>query len=143
MRITIIRRGHFSAAHRLHVQSWSEEKNQQVFGKCANTHFHGHNYEFEVKVTGDVDPETGMLINFNDLKEIIREHIEDYFDHRNLNVEIEEFEHIPTTTENLCFIIHHRFSCRISSLNKNLHNLVYPTDSQMLIVVLSNIFFYY
>ncbi|HLT93318.1 MAG TPA: 6-carboxytetrahydropterin synthase [Membranihabitans sp.] len=110
MRIAIIRKGHFNAAHRLHVRSWSEEKNLEVFGKCANSHYHGHNYEFEVKVIGEVDPLTGMLINLKDLKEIIREHIEDYFDHRNLNVEIPEFEHMPPTTENLCYVIHQRLT---------------------------------
>src|SRR5690606_3807458 len=100
MRIAIIRKGHFNAAHRLHVRSWSEEKNLEVFGKCANSHFHGQNYEFEVEVTVEIDAVTGMLINLKDLNDIIPEHIQDYFDHRNLNVEIEVFEHDPPTTEN-------------------------------------------
>jgi 6-pyruvoyltetrahydropterin/6-carboxytetrahydropterin synthase len=87
------------------VPSWSEERNLEVFGKCANPHFHGHNYDLEVKVTGDVDPETGILINLKDLKEIIREHIEDKLDHRNLNVEIPEFQELIPTVENICFVI--------------------------------------
>lgn len=105
MRIAIIRKGHFNAAHKLHIATWSEERNFEVFGKCANPHYHGHNYEMEVKVTGDVDPETGILINLKELKRIIRQHVEDKFDHRNLNEEFEEFKtHVPTA-ENLCYVI--------------------------------------
>ena len=105
MRISVFRKAHFNAAHRLHVPSWSDEKNLEVFGKCANPHFHGHNYDLEVKVTGDVDPETGILINLKDLKEIIRVEIEDKLDHRNLNEEIPEFKELVPTVENICFVI--------------------------------------
>ena len=105
MRIAIIRKGHFNAAHKLHIASWSEERNFEVFGKCANPHYHGHNYEMEVKVTGDVDPETGILINLKELKRIIRQHVEDKFDHRNLNEEFEEFKTDVPTAENLCYVI--------------------------------------
>ena len=105
MRIAVFRKGHFNAAHRLFVPTWSEEKNLEVFGKCANPHYHGHNYDLEVKVAGEVDPETGMLINLKDLKQIIKIHVEDKFDHRNLNEEIEEFRGSVPTAENLCYLI--------------------------------------
>lgn len=105
MRIAVFRKAHFNAAHRLHVPTWSEEKNFEVFGKCANPHFHGHNYDLEVKVTGEVDPETGILINLKDLKELIRIEIEDKLDHRNLNEEIPEFQELIPTVENICFVI--------------------------------------
>jgi len=105
MRISIFRKGHFNAAHRLYVPAWSDEKNFEVFGKCANPHYHGHNYEIEVKVTGEVDPETGILINLKDLKEILRSEVEDKLDHRNLNVEIPEFRNLVPTVEHICFVI--------------------------------------
>jgi 6-pyruvoyltetrahydropterin/6-carboxytetrahydropterin synthase len=105
MRISIIRKGHFNAAHKLHIASWSDERNFEVFGKCANPHYHGHNYELEVKVTGEVDPVTGMVINLKELKQIIVRHVEDKFDHHNLNEEFEEFKTVVPTAENLCFVI--------------------------------------
>lgn len=105
MRISIIRAGHFNAAHRLYIPEWSDEKNDEVFGKCANPNFHGHNYDFEVKVSGEVDPRTGILINLKDLKDIIEEHVEEKFDHRNLNTEIPEFQEMTSTAENLCYLI--------------------------------------
>ncbi len=105
MRISIIRTGHFNAAHRLYLPQWSDEKNNEVFGKCANPNFHGHNYDFEVKVSGEIDPATGMLINLKELKDIIEKHVEDKFDHRNLNTEIPEFETMTSTAENLCYLI--------------------------------------
>lgn len=108
MKIAVIRKGHFNAAHQLYVSSWSVEKNQAVFGKCANPNYHGHNYEVEVKVTGELDPVTGMLINLKDLKDMIASEVEDYFDHKNLNVEFEEFKDSPPTTENLCIVIYDR-----------------------------------
>lgn len=105
MRISIVRKGHFNAAHQLYIPSWSKEKNFEVFGKCANPYYHGHNYDMEVTVTGDVDPETGMLINLKDLKDVIKEHVEDRYDHRNLNEEFEEFKQMVPTAENLCYMI--------------------------------------
>ena len=105
MRISIVRKGHFNAAHKLYIPTWSEEKNMEVFGKCANPHYHGHNYNIEVTVTGEVDPETGMLINLKDLKDIIREHVEDKFDHRNLNEEFDIFKELVPTAENLTYVI--------------------------------------
>lgn len=105
MRVSLYRKGHFNAAHRLFVPGWSEEKNFEVFGKCANPNYHGHNYELEVKVTGEVDPETGILINLKELKEILKEHVEEKLDHRNLNVEVEEFENLIPTAEHIVYVI--------------------------------------
>jgi 6-pyruvoyltetrahydropterin/6-carboxytetrahydropterin synthase len=105
MRISIFRTGHFNSAHQLAVPSWSFEKNKEVFGKCANPNFHGHNYDLEVKLTGDVDPETGMVINLRDLKDLIKREIEDRFDHKNLNLDCPEFEDLIPTAENICYVI--------------------------------------
>ena len=105
MKVSVFRKAHFNAAHRLFVPTWSEEKNFEVFGKCANPHYHGHNYDVEVMVTGEVDPETGIVINLKDLKDIIRREVEDKLDHRNLNEEIPEFKETVPTVENICILI--------------------------------------
>ena len=105
MRISVFRKAHFNAAHRLYVKEWSDEKNAEVFGPCANPHYHGHNYEMEIKVTGEVDPVTGYLIDLKILKEIIKTQIEDRFDHKNLNLEVEEFKNVNPSAENICYAI--------------------------------------
>jgi len=105
MKISVFRKAHFNAAHRLFVPDWSEEKNAQVFGLCANPHYHGHNYEMEVKVSGEVNPVTGYLIDLKFLKDLIKEHIEDKMDHKNLNLEVEEFKTLNPTAENICYVI--------------------------------------
>ena len=105
MRISAYRKAHFNAAHRLHNPNWSEQKNQEVFGLCNNPNYHGHNYELEVKVTGEVDPETGYLIDLKFLKDIIKEKVERRFDHKNLNLDTEEFKHLNPTAEHICFVI--------------------------------------
>jgi 6-pyruvoyltetrahydropterin/6-carboxytetrahydropterin synthase len=105
MRISVFRKAHFNAAHRLHNPTWSDEKNREVFGLCNNPNYHGHNYELEVKVTGEVDPETGYLIDLKDLKELIKIEIEDRFDHKNLNLDTEEFKNLNPTAEHICYVI--------------------------------------
>lgn len=105
MRVAVFRKSHFNAAHRLYVDSWSKEKNDEVFGVCSNPHYHGHNYDLEVKVVGEVDPLTGMVIDLKVLKKIIEKHVVDKFDHRNLNEEIEEFKKMNPSAENICFVI--------------------------------------
>jgi 6-pyruvoyltetrahydropterin/6-carboxytetrahydropterin synthase len=105
MKISVFRKAHFNAAHRLHVPHWSEAKNQEVFGLCNSPHFHGHNYDLEVKVTGETDPETGILIDLKTLKDIIADQIEARFDHKNLNLDTEEFRDINPTAENICAAI--------------------------------------
>ncbi len=105
MRISVFRKAHFNAAHRLHNPGWSDEENDKVFGLCNNANYHGHNYEMEMKVTGEVDPETGYLIDIKILKELILEQIENRFDHKNLNLDTEEFKNLNPTAENICFVI--------------------------------------
>ncbi len=105
MRIAAYRRAHFNAAHRLYNPKWSDEKNDQVFGLCNNPNYHGHNYEMEVKVMGEVDPETGYLIDLKILKDLIKNEIENRFDHKNLNLDTEEFKTLIPTAENICYVI--------------------------------------
>ena len=105
MRISVYRKAHFNAAHRLHNPKWSAEKNQAVFGLCNNPNYHGHNYDLEVRVTGEVDPETGYLIDLKILKDIIKQDIEKRFDHQNLNLDTEEFKNLNPTAENICWVI--------------------------------------
>ena len=105
MRVSVYRRAHFNAAHRLNNPKWDAAKNKEVFGVCNNDHYHGHNYELEVRVTGEVDPETGYLIDLKELKELIAEQIEQRFDHKNLNLDTEEFRELNPTAEHICFVI--------------------------------------
>ena len=108
MRITAYRKAHFNAAHRLYRKDWDDRKNLEVFGKCSNPHYHGHNYDLEVGVTGTVDPETGFLIDLKILKEIIKEHVEEALDHKNLNEEVDEFKNLNPTAENIAFVIYNK-----------------------------------
>jgi len=105
MRIAVYRKAHFNAAHRLHNPNWSEEKNREVFGLCNSPNYHGHNYEMEVKVAGEVDPETGYLIDLKELKDLIYEKIEKRFDHKNLNLDTKEFKNLNPTAEHICYVI--------------------------------------
>lgn len=105
MKIAVFRKAHFNAAHRLHVRDWTDEKNAKVFGLCNNPHYHGHNYEMEVKVVGEVDPVTGYMIDMKYLKDIIKDKVEDKLDHKNLNLEVEEFFDVNPTCENICHLI--------------------------------------
>ncbi len=102
----IFRREHFNAAHRLFVPGWTDAQNFEVFGKCSNPHYHGHNYELEVKVTGTPDPQTGYVINLSDLSALIQDHVLARFDHKNLNLDTREFEHLNPTAENIVFVIY-------------------------------------
>jgi len=105
MRISVFRKAHFNAAHRLNNPNWSEEKNKEVYGLCNNANYHGHNYDLEVKVTGEVDPETGYLIDLKVLSDIIKDKVEKKFDHKNLNLDIPEFQTTIASTENFCYLI--------------------------------------
>lgn len=106
MRISIIRKGHFNAAHRLFNPDWSEEKNKQIFGICSNPNFHGHNYEMDVKISGELDPESGILMDLKVLKEVIEKNVEQRYDHKNLNMDCPEFVNKIPTAENICIEIH-------------------------------------
>ena len=105
MSITVYRKSHFNAAHRLYRPDWDNQKNNDVFGKCNNPNFHGHNYALEVGITGEVDPETGYLIDIKKLKTIMKEEVEDYLDHKNLNLDVPEFKVINPTMENIAILI--------------------------------------
>ncbi len=105
MKVAIFRKGHFNAAHKLVNPKWDDAKNKSVFGICANPNFHGHNYEMEVKVVGEVDPDTGFVINLFDLKKMIEREIEDRFDHKNLNLDCPEFENLLPSAEHVCYVI--------------------------------------
>ncbi|MDX1567285.1 MAG: 6-carboxytetrahydropterin synthase [Longimicrobiales bacterium] len=100
-RVRVTRRVHFSAAHRLAREEWSEEENARVFGACSNPNWHGHNYELDVTVEGEVDPETGYVMDLKLLKERVHEVAVSDVDHRNLNLDVEWMEGVIPTTENL------------------------------------------
>ena len=105
MKVTVHRKAHFNAAHRLYRKDWDDQKNQNIFGKCNNPNFHGHNYELTVSVKGDIDPETGFVVDMKVLKDLISSEIEEYLDHKNLNVEVEEFKTLNPTAENIAVVI--------------------------------------
>ena len=105
MRVSICRKGHFNAAHRLYNNNWSKEKNKKVFGICSNENFHGHNYELTVKIYGELDKETGMVFELKRMKDIIKKEVEDVLDHKNLNLDIPYFKNVVPTTENLAIFI--------------------------------------
>ena len=107
-KVIVTRRVHFNAAHRIHNPAWSEEKNQSVFGPCSNPNYHGHNYELDVSVEGEIDPETGYVADMRILKKIVEERVVDYFDHKNLSLDVPEFETLNPTTENLVLSIWQR-----------------------------------
>lgn len=113
MRVTVSRKAHFNAAHRLYRKDWSEEKNDAVFGKCNNPNFHGHNYELIVSVTGAINSETGYVIDMKDLKDIIKSEVEDAFDHKNLNVEVPEFKNLNPTAENIVVVIYNKMKAKL------------------------------
>lgn len=105
MSLTVYRKAHFNAAHRLYRKDWDAKKNEQVFGKCSNPNYHGHNYELEVAIKGEIDQETGFVINLDDLKTIIFQEVEEAFDHKNLNIELPEFKNLNPTVENIAVVI--------------------------------------
>ena len=114
MKVTVNRKAHFNAAHRLYRKDWSDEKNLQVFGKCSNPNYHGHNYELIVSVTGEIDEATGYVIDIKILKDIIKEEVEDAFDHKNLNLEVEAFKNLNPTAENIAVVIYNKIKPRLS-----------------------------
>ena len=105
MEITVSRKAHFNAAHRLHNKNWSDEKNQKIFGKCNYQNYHGHNYELIVSVTGEINPETGYVIDMGELKKIIKNEVEERLDHKNLNLDVPHFSNTIPSAENICIYI--------------------------------------
>ncbi|MBS1646837.1 MAG: 6-carboxytetrahydropterin synthase [Bacteroidetes bacterium] len=119
--IYVTRREHFNAAHKLYNESWSPEKNETVFGKCANPNWHGHNYELFVTVKGSVNPQTGFVVNLKDLSALIRTEICDKLDHKNLNLDVDFMQGVMTSTENVAIVIFNKLAPKIKELGTNLH----------------------
>jgi len=126
MKVKVSRRAHFNAAHRLFRQDWSFEKNNEIFGKCNNPNFHGHNYELVVSVTGEIDQETGFVIDVKILKDLIKSEVESAFDHKNLNVEVPEFKDLNPTAENIAVVIWNKLRPHVDE-EKELEVLLYET----------------
>ena len=126
MQITVSRKAHFNAAHRLFRKEWSMEKNDSIFGKCNNPNFHGHNYDLIVSVRGEIDQETGYVIDTKILSDLIKEHIESAFDHKNLNLDVPDFAELIPTAENIAIVIWQKLRVHID-LNKELEITLYET----------------
>ncbi len=127
MRVSVFRKEHFNAAHRLNNPNWSVEKNQEIFGKCNNEHYHGHNYNLIVQVTGEIDPETGYVVDMKWLSDLIKEYIADRFDHKNLNLEIQEFKNLNPSAENIAVVIYNILRPKLNS-NLDLKIKLYETE---------------
>lgn len=127
MRATVIRKAHFNAAHRLHNPNWSDEKNREYFGKCNNPNYHGHNYEFYVKLSGEVQSETGYVYDMKALADIVEEHVCERFDHKNLNLDVDDFKNLNPTAENICIVIWNILRTQIST-EFDLSVILYETE---------------
>ncbi|MEO6851643.1 MAG: 6-carboxytetrahydropterin synthase [Mucilaginibacter sp.] len=127
MIITICKKFNFSAAHRLHNPGWDDLKNQEVFGKCNNPNYHGHNYELIVKITGEVDPATGFAMDLKQLKEIVETAVIEKFDHKNLNLDTQEFKDLNPTAENISLVIYQLLLPKIKN-NKKIAIILYETE---------------
>ena len=126
MRVTVNRKAHFNAAHRLYNNEWTDARNAEIFGKCANPNFHGHNYELIVSVTGEIHHETGFVMDMKILKRLIYSEIEEKFDHKNLNEEVPEFKKLNPTAENISVVIWNKLRAKID-LKLDLSVTLYET----------------
>jgi 6-pyruvoyltetrahydropterin/6-carboxytetrahydropterin synthase len=135
-KVAVFRKEHFNAAHRLHNPKWDDTTNQKVFGKCNLPHYHGHNYELIVRVTGKPDPETGYVIDMKILSDLIQDVIVNKFDHRNLNLDVVEFKLLNPTAENIAIVIYQllrpliesKFDLQITLYETPRNFVVYPAD---------------
>ncbi len=125
-RVSVFRHEHFNAAHRLYNPAWTDEQNSAVFGKCNNPSFHGHNYELIVKVTGVPDAATGYVIDLKVLSDLIKDEVLERFDHKNLNLDTEEFKQLNPTAENIAIIIYNLLRPHIGA-DKDLQVRLYET----------------
>jgi 6-pyruvoyltetrahydropterin/6-carboxytetrahydropterin synthase len=114
-KVAVIRREHFNAAHRLYREDWSDDRNMDMFGKCSLPHYHGHNYELEIKVVGEIDPVTGYVMDLKKLSDLVNEKVLEKFDHKNLNLDTEEFRQLNPTAENIVVVIYEILRPHISS----------------------------
>lgn len=126
-KVKVSRRAHFNAAHRLYNPAWSDEKNAEVFGKCSNPKYHGHNYEMIVSLYGEVDPVTGFVYDLGKLRELIKKEVEHPFDHKNLNEEVEEFKNLNPTAENIAIVVFDKLRTHIPS-HLDLEVTIYETQ---------------
>lgn len=126
MRVKVSRKAHFNAAHRLYNPEWDMDKNQSVFGLCNNPNYHGHNYELIVSVIGDIDPVTGYVMDMKVLKDLIKAEVEEAFDHKNLNIEVPEFQALNPTAENIAVVIYTKLKPHLD-LNQDLEVVLYET----------------
>jgi 6-pyruvoyltetrahydropterin/6-carboxytetrahydropterin synthase len=126
MNVTVSRKAHFNAAHRLYRKDWSDEQNNAIFGKCSNPNFHGHNYELIVSVTGPIDPNTGYVMDMKVLKDYIKSEVEDAFDHKNLNLEVPEFSDTIPTAENIVVVIYNKLK-KILTKDQRMEVVLYET----------------
>ena len=133
-KVSVIRKEHFNAAHRLYNLDWTDLKNQEIFGKCSNPNYHGHNYDLHVKLSGIIDPVTGYVFDLKILSDIIKEEILDLFDHKNLNLDVEYFKNLNPTAENICVYIYDilrekidkKFDLRIKLFETERNYVEYP-----------------
>ena len=127
--IYITRKEHFNAAHKLFNPAWSEEQNNAIFGKCANKNWHGHNYELFVTVKGEINPDTGFVVNLKDLSTLIRTDVTEILDHKNLNLDVKGMPIMPST-ENVAIFIWNILAPKIKDMGATLHGIkLYETDS--------------
>ncbi|MBK7291324.1 MAG: 6-carboxytetrahydropterin synthase [Chitinophagaceae bacterium] len=114
-KVAVFRKEHFNAAHRLFNPDWDEQTNEDVFGKCALPNYHGHNYELEVKVVGEPDKKTGFVMDMKELSDLIKAEVHSRFDHKNLNLDTEEFKNLNPTAENIAIVIYELLRKKIDS----------------------------
>ncbi|MBD0254575.1 MAG: 6-carboxytetrahydropterin synthase [Cytophagales bacterium] len=136
MKVAVFRKEHFNAAHRLYNPRWNDDQNFKVFGKCSNPHFHGHNYELIVRVVGEPDPVTGYVMDMKVLSDLIKEHVTDKFDHKNLNLDTDEFKDLNPTAENISITIYNllrkhidpKFDLKITLYETERNFVEYPVN---------------
>ena len=126
-KVAVFRKEHFNAAHRLNNPNWSDEKNERVYGKCNNYNYHGHNYDLIVQVTGEIDPETGYVMDMKILSDLIKSEVLDKFDHKNLNLDTEEFKDLNPSAENIAIVIYDKLKHKINK-NFDLKIRLYETE---------------
>lgn len=127
MKVSVSRKEFFNAAHRLNNPSWTAEKNREVFGVCNNDNYHGHNYTIVVKVKGEIDSESGYVMDLKVLSQIIRDEILEPYDHRNLNLDTEEFRDLNPSAENMVVVFWNKIRQRIPE-HLTLHLTLYETE---------------
>ncbi len=113
-KVAVFRKSVFNAAHRLYRKDWSDEQNKAIFGLCANPNYHGHNYRLDVRVVGEINPDTGYVIDLKELDDLIKNEIHERFDHRNLNEDTVEFRELNPTGENIIVVIYNILRARLS-----------------------------